>query len=79
MSDALTLQRDVSLLGRHTLATPVSAAYFVEADSNQVLVDALDYAQEKGLEVAILGGGSNSVFAGDYPGLVSSLTLNSLE
>lgn len=79
MSDALTLQRDVSLLGRHTLATPVSAAYFVEADSNQVLVDALDYAQEKGLEVAILGGGSNSVFAGDYPGLVIALTMTGLD
>ncbi|WP_232787302.1 UDP-N-acetylmuramate dehydrogenase [Spongiibacter nanhainus] len=79
MSVALTVQRDVSLLGRHTLGTPAKAAFFVEADSQDTLVKALDFAQQRDLDVAILGGGSNSVFAGDYPGLVIALTMTGLE
>lgn len=72
------IKRNVSLRDRHTLAAPARAAYFVEVDSQASLIAALAYARDHDLAVAILGGGSNSVFAGDYPGLVIALTMTGI-
>lgn len=62
-----------SLLAYNTLAVDVSAAQFVEVTDEQALIEAVAYAQRCGLEMLVLGGGSNIVLKNNYPGLVIKL------
>lgn len=58
-------------LSRHnTLGLLAHAAWFAEASSVEALCEALAWADTRRLPVMILGGGSNVVFADDWPGLV---------
>ncbi|MDQ2075611.1 UDP-N-acetylmuramate dehydrogenase [Marinimicrobium sp. ABcell2] len=70
MPDFLT---DVNLEGYNTLAVPARARYFTSLDDERELATAVAFAREKGLPVLALGGGSNIVLRGDYPGLVIHL------
>lgn len=70
MSWQLDIHEDVALGALNTLHVPARARFFVEARSAGELHEALGWADRRGLGVLILGGGSNLVFAGDYPGLV---------
>ncbi|WP_029653817.1 UDP-N-acetylmuramate dehydrogenase [Marinobacter daepoensis] len=75
MSPTLTIQEEVSLQGMNTLAVPAAARYLVEIEEAAQLGEALTWAREHQQPVLILGGGSNLVFSGDYPGLVIRLVL----
>lgn len=75
MTPALPLQEQASLQSLNTMAVPAVARFLVEVTSRDQLTSALAWARKETLPVLILGGGSNLVFAGDYPGLVIRIAL----
>ncbi|MEX2474845.1 UDP-N-acetylmuramate dehydrogenase [Marinobacter sp.] len=69
------IRENVSLQAMNSLGIDVSARWYGEATSGNRLISLLDFADEEGLETLVLGGGSNLVFAGDFPGLVARLAI----
>lgn len=68
---ALATESERSLAPLTTLGLGGAAARFVEADTREVLFEALALGEGLGLDVRVLGGGSNLVVADDgVPGLV---------
>jgi len=55
------------------MALPVTAAYYVALRNPARLPEILRFAHAQGLPICVLGGGSNVIFRGDYPGLVIHL------
>lgn len=72
------IETDVDLQPLNTLAIAAHAAYFARVESLEQLHEALEYARRKKLPVLPLGGGSNIVLTGDYPGLVIHMELHGL-
>lgn len=66
----MNVQRDICLQKYNGLAIPASARYLTEVASLADLKLALSFAQQRSLSVLVLGEGSNTIFADDYPGLV---------
>ncbi|MDF0752082.1 UDP-N-acetylmuramate dehydrogenase [Marinobacter sp. 71-i] len=64
------IRKNVSLGTMNSLGIDARARYFVSVRSVGALRWALGWASEASVEPLILGGGSNLVFAGDFPGLV---------
>jgi UDP-N-acetylmuramate dehydrogenase len=64
------LRGDVDLQALNTLRLPSRAEFFANPESEHAAREALAEAQSKGLEVTILGGGSNVVLRGRVPGCV---------
>ena len=64
----------VSLAGRNTLHVAAKAAAMCDVRQLDQLPHAFELAEAKGMEVLVLGEGSNVLFAGDYPGLVLCIT-----
>lgn len=58
-----------------TMATPATARYLVSARSPGDALMALSRAGAKSVPVQVVGGGSNLVFCGDFPGLVLHMAL----
>jgi UDP-N-acetylmuramate dehydrogenase len=63
----------------NTLAIPARAQFYVAVTSSEEVFEALSFAAERQLPVLPLGGGSNIVLAGDYPGLVMHIKLHGIE
>jgi UDP-N-acetylmuramate dehydrogenase len=63
----------------NSLAVPARAAFYVSVSSVDQLREALAFARSEGLPRLILGGGSNLVLTGDFPGLVIHLRLQGKE
>lgn len=64
------IRENVPLGTMNSLGIDARARYFVSVRSVEALRWALEWASEASVEPLILGGGSNLVFAGDFPGLV---------
>lgn len=75
MSVSPAIREGVSLRGKNSLGIGAKARYFTQARSTEDLFSALEWADAQKLETLILGGGSNLVFAGDYPGLVVQVAI----
>ncbi|HET6577739.1 MAG TPA: UDP-N-acetylmuramate dehydrogenase [Gemmatimonadales bacterium] len=76
----LDIRRQVPLAPYTTLGLGGPARYFAECGSEDQVRAALSWARERGLRVAVLGGGSNVVFAdGGFPGLVLRVAIGSVE
>lgn len=75
MSLPADIREHVSLQAMNSLGIAASARWFVDVDSDTQLGPILDYADREGLPTLILGGGSNLVFADDYPGLVVRMAI----
>ncbi len=72
----LHLQRNVPLAGYTTIGLGGPAACFASCRSVEEVQEALRFAQEEGLPVQVLGGGSNIVFADEgFAGLVLRVAL----
>lgn len=69
------IQKNVFLGEMNSLGIAARARYFVSVTSLEALQDALNWASGESVEPLILGGGSNLVFAGDYPGLVIRMAI----
>ena len=78
--NTLDIQRDVPLAPLTTLELGGPAKHFVRAQSESALIDALRWAANENLRVAILGGGSNLIVPdAGYDGLVIQMGLADLE
>jgi UDP-N-acetylmuramate dehydrogenase len=66
----------VSLAGRNTLHVAAKAAAMCDVRQLDQLPHAFELAEAKGMEVLVLGEGSNVLFAADFPGLVLCITAN---
>lgn len=66
----LQVQSDVSLKPFNTFGVEVKARWFVEANNDSDVRDALAWASEKNVQVLVVGGGSNLLLTGDIDGLV---------
>lgn len=76
----LELLHDVPLAPRTTLGLGGAARHLVEATDEATVIDALRWAEERGLPVLVLGGGSNLVVRdGGWEGLVIHMGLRGIE
>lgn len=75
MSHAIHVEESVSLASYNTLAVDVSARFFTSVQNLSQLLQALRWAEERQLSTLVLGGGSNLVFASDFPGLVIHIAI----
>lgn len=75
MKPAFPLREQADLADLNTLAVSAKARYLVDVHSVDELEPALSWADENGLRPQLLGGGSNLVFVGDYPGLVLHIAM----
>jgi len=68
-------EEQVELAPHNTLRLPAAARYFVRLRRREAIPYWLDWARERELPLLALGGGSNLVLAGDFPGLVLKIAL----
>lgn len=64
------LYENFSLTERNTLGLPSRARFFAAPDNEAVLISLLNTVTVRNLPLMVLGGGSNVVFASNFPGLV---------
>lgn len=65
----MQMREQCSLQPFNTFGVPATARWFCEAESEQDLTEALDFARSRELPLLLLGGGSNIVLTSDWPGL----------
>lgn len=73
MSPIIAEQIDLQPL--NTLALPARARYFSAVTHVAELAETVAWAQRRALPLLVLGGGSNVVLAGDWPGLALRIAL----
>lgn len=73
------MKENISLLPYNTFGIDVKARFFKEICSFEDLIAALHFAQEKGLPLLPLGGGSNLVFTQDFEGVVALMKTKGIE
>lgn len=71
----MLISENVDLSALNTFKVAARARYFAVGAISAELTDALEFAAESKLPVCILGGGSNTLFVGDFPGLVLRVNL----
>ncbi|MBL4827484.1 MAG: UDP-N-acetylmuramate dehydrogenase [Spongiibacteraceae bacterium] len=75
----MDIQQNISLKPFNTLAINAQARYFVDINKKKQVPEAIAFAQQRQLPVLILGGGSNIVLTGNFPGLVIKMSLLGFE
>ena len=73
--DAASLRERFDLQSCNTLALPARARYFLRVTGAAQLAGAIAWARARALPLLILGGGSNIVLRGDWPGLVLQIAI----
>ncbi len=71
----LSPRKNAPLQSLNTLRFSAEAAWLQVIDSVETLGQALAWGRERSLPMLVLGGGSNVVFGGDFPGLVLQVAL----
>lgn len=80
MNQHIKIQQNVSLAQYTTLKIGGNAKYFFRSTNETELIDALQFARERGLSVFILGGGSNVLIAdAGFDGLVIHIAMDRSE
>lgn len=75
----MRLEHDVALAPRTTLGVGGRARFYCEATSENDLEGALDWARQRSLPLAVLGGGSNVVIADEgFDGLVVRVAMTGI-
>ncbi|MFS1523424.1 UDP-N-acetylmuramate dehydrogenase [Microbulbifer sp. 2304DJ12-6] len=72
------IEADIDLQPHNTLAIPAQSAHFARVRTLDQLREALAFALRRRLPILPLGGGSNIVLTGDFPGLAIQLDLRGL-
>lgn len=75
----MQIQENVDLLGLNSFGVSSVAAYFAEIQQVEDLAPAIAFARQQHLPLQILGGGSNTLFINDYPGLVLHINNRGIE
>lgn len=73
------IETDIDLQSLNTLAIAARARHFARVKNLEQLREALQFARDRKLPILPLGGGSNIVLTGDYPGLVIHLDMRGVE
>src|SRR5690349_13189542 len=72
----LTFQENIALAPLTTLKVGGAARFFVEAKTDEEVLEAVNFAKENNLPLFILGGGSNILVSDDgFDGLVLKISL----
>jgi UDP-N-acetylmuramate dehydrogenase len=71
----MPILEDVDLQAFNTLALPARARHFIRIENYTQLRESVSWAQQHDLPLLVLGGGSNVVLRGDWPGLVLQIAL----
>jgi UDP-N-acetylmuramate dehydrogenase len=75
----MEISTEVDLAPYNTLGVHAVANYFCKVANLSELKQSLDFANEKNLPVKIIGGGSNILITGDYPGIIIQLAFLNIE
>jgi len=79
MPTPISIQERVPLAPLTTLGIGGAASFFVEASGEDELINAIQFAEQRGLPVFILGGGSNVLISDEgFPGLVIRLAIKGI-
>lgn len=73
------IQSDIDLQPYNTMTIAARARHFCSASSLEEVREALRFARSRQLPILPLGGGSNIVLTGDFPGLALHLGMRGLE
>jgi UDP-N-acetylmuramate dehydrogenase len=74
------IKENVALAPFTTFRIGGPARYFIEAETEDAVVDAIHFAKEKKLPVFVLGGGSNLLVADEgFPGIVIRIGIRGIE
>ena len=80
MSKAIRIEENVPLAPLTTLQIGGPARFFVRAASEEQVVEAFDIVASRGMDVFVLGGGSNLLIAdGGFDGLVIQVAISGVE
>ncbi len=80
LTAALKIQENIQLAPFTTLQVGGPARYFIAAENERDLRDALDFSSSKRLPLFLLGGGSNLLVADEgWPGVVVKIALRGVE
>lgn len=80
MNLSLKIEENVPLAPFTTLGIGGRSRFFVRADSEEQVADALEFANSHSLKVFVLGGGSNVVIADSgFDGLVVQIAINGIK
>lgn len=71
----MKFQTGVELQDLNTLRLPAQAAYYVEVDAVEQMGAVREFIDQHSLGFFVLGGGSNTLFTTDYPGLVIKMNI----
>lgn len=66
----VAVQENTNLQPYNMMAVPAIARYFVTVHNIEELHQAIAFAKQKSLAISVLGEGSNTLFVGDYAGLI---------
>ena len=75
----MEIQNNHSLKPYNTFGIDVSAKYFVEAETVDEIISALEFVRENQLPLMLFSGGSNMLLTHDFDGLVLKLNLKGIE
>jgi UDP-N-acetylmuramate dehydrogenase len=75
----MTVQKNVQLKPFNTFGIEATAKYFVEVSSIEELQKILQNPDYQGIELLILGGGSNLLLTKDFDGLVIKINIKGIE
>ena len=79
MTVSLTIERDFSLRHLNTFGIEASAAAYLRITAAGQLAEIARDASLNGLSQLVLGGGSNIVLTGDFPGLVLHMMIEGID
>lgn len=75
----MTIHPDYNLKDLNTFHISAKAAFYVEVRSIDDLSAAVNFANEKNLDILVLGGGSNLLFTRDFDGIVMKMAIKGFE
>lgn len=75
----MNIQENISLRPYNTFGMDKKARFFVRAQSDNDVIEALRFAQEKGIPLLVLGGGSNILLTKDWEGLVLKMEIKGIQ
>src|SRR5438309_2697604 len=76
----MQVQENIALAPFTTFQVGGAARYFIQAENQQQVTEAVEWAKSRSLPVFVLGGGSNLVVAdAGWPGLVLRIAIGGIE
>lgn len=74
----MQIQENISLKKLNSFQCEAKASYFVIVQTKEALIEAIEWANAKGITFLIIGGGSNILFTQDVSGLVIKMEIKGI-